>query len=50
MLYTKDIHAEFKRLKARGVVFRGEPDDTGPVICVKFEDTCGNHINLIQSK
>ena len=43
---TKDIYAEYNRLKKLGVVFRGEPEDGG----VKFEDTCGNLINLIQVK
>ena len=50
ILHTKDIQAEYTRLKNLGVVFRGEPEDTGPVITVKFEDTCGNLINLIQLK
>jgi catechol 2,3-dioxygenase-like lactoylglutathione lyase family enzyme len=47
---TKDIYAEYNRLKKLGVVFRGEPEDGGPVLTVKFEDTCGNLINLIQVK
>ena len=47
---TQDIFAEYQRLKAGGVVFRGEPEDSGPVFTVKFEDTCGNLINLIQPK
>lgn len=45
---TKDIDAEFKRLKANGVVFRGEPQAMGPIQTVLFEDTCGNLINLVQ--
>jgi predicted enzyme related to lactoylglutathione lyase len=45
---SRDIHAEFARLKARGVVFRGEPTVMGPVTVVLFEDTCGNLINLVQ--
>lgn len=45
---TKDIDAEFKRLKANGVVFRGEPQAMGPIKTVLFEDTCGNLINLVQ--
>ena len=45
---SSDIHAEFKRLKARGVQFRGEPTKMGPVTIVLFEDTCGNLINLVQ--
>jgi len=45
---TKDIAAEVERLKARGVKFRGEPQDMGPIKVVVFEDTCGNLINLVQ--
>lgn len=45
---TKDITAEYARLKARGVKFRGEPKSVGPVTVVLFEDTCGNLINLVQ--
>ncbi|MCE9532924.1 MAG: VOC family protein [Planctomycetes bacterium] len=45
---TKDIHAEYKRLKEHGVNFRGEPVNMGPITAVLFEDTCGNLINLVQ--
>ena len=45
---TKDIAAEYERLKALGVKFRGEPTSMGPIIAVVFEDTCGNLINLVQ--
>ena len=45
---TKDIQAEYLRLKALGVVFRGEPRSMGPISAVTFEDTCGNLINLVQ--
>ncbi len=47
-LTTKDIRTEYERLKARGVVFRGEPQTHGPVTVALFEDTCGNLINLVQ--
>jgi catechol 2,3-dioxygenase-like lactoylglutathione lyase family enzyme len=47
-LITRDIEADFARLKAKGVVFRGEPAPQGPIINVLFEDTCGNLINLVQ--
>lgn len=47
-LITQDIAADVARLKARGVVFRGEPAAMGPIIAVVFEDTCGNLINLVQ--
>jgi catechol 2,3-dioxygenase-like lactoylglutathione lyase family enzyme len=45
---TGDIAAEYARLRARGVVFRGEPQAMGPVTVALFEDTCGNLINLVQ--
>ena len=45
---TTDMEAEYQRLKARGVRFRGEPANVGPIITVLFEDTCGNLINLVQ--
>lgn len=45
---TKDIQAEYQRLKQLGVVFRGEPKSMGPITAVVFEDTCGNLINLVQ--
>ena len=45
---TMDISAEYARLKERGVTFRGEPKNMGPVTVVLFEDGCGNLINLVQ--
>jgi predicted enzyme related to lactoylglutathione lyase len=45
---TSDIDGEFRRLKERGVQFRGEPKEMGPITAVLFEDTCGNLINLVQ--
>ena len=45
---TSDIHADVTRLKGRGVRFRGEPTATGPIVSVRFEDGCGNLINLVQ--
>jgi len=47
---TNDIQAEYQRLKARGITFFGEPEDAGPVWTVKFDDTCGNLLNLLQVK
>lgn len=47
-LITKDIAADFNRLTALGVQFRGEPKSMGPITAVTFEDTCGNLINLVQ--
>jgi predicted enzyme related to lactoylglutathione lyase len=45
---TSNIQDEFKRLKERGGVFRGEPESMGSIIAVMFEDTCGNLIQLVQ--
>ena len=45
---SSDISAEYARLKALGVHFRGEPKNMGPIASVLFEDTCGNLINLVQ--
>ncbi len=45
---TNDIDSEYRRLKALGASFRGEPKSMGPIIAVLFEDTCGNLINLVQ--
>jgi catechol 2,3-dioxygenase-like lactoylglutathione lyase family enzyme len=45
---TPDIDAEYRRLAARGVKFRGEPKQMGPIKAVNFEDTCGNLVNLVQ--
>lgn len=45
---STDIHADFARLKAAGVVFRGVPAVMGSVTVVVFEDTCGNLMNLVQ--
>lgn len=47
---TADVKAEHARLRARGVTFRGEPQDLGPVLGVMFEDGCGNLLHLVQPK
>ena len=45
---SKDIRAEYERLKELGVSFRGEPEKSGMIVSTLFEDTCGNLINLVQ--
>ena len=45
---VRDIEAEFKRLKALGVVFTQEPTRMGPVSIAVCADTCGNLIQLYQ--
>ena len=49
VLGTKDIQADYERLKDLGVVFRGEPKKTDWGTQVVFEDTCGNLIQLHQA-
>ena len=46
---SNDIHAEYERLRARGVTFRKPPTAMGPVTIAVFEDTCGNLIQIAQS-
>ena len=45
---STDIHAEYARLKALGVQFRSEPTQAGPVTIARFDDGCGNIIQLHQ--
>ena len=49
-MVSRDIKAEVQRLKALGVVFRGEPQEAGWGANVMFEDGCGNLINLVELK
>lgn len=43
-----DLRAEYERMKALGVAFRGEPTQMGPTLAVSFDDTCGNLIQLYE--
>ncbi|MEL7026340.1 MAG: VOC family protein [Pseudomonadota bacterium] len=45
-----NLAAEHARLVARGVTFTTEPLDAGPVRMAVFDDTCGNLIQLIETK
>lgn len=47
---TNDIQADYERLKAKGVVFRGEPETSDWGTSVVFEDTFGNLIQLHQNE
>lgn len=47
-LYTEDLAVEYARLKAKGVIFRGEPQAMGPTKFADFDDTCGNLIRLVE--
>ncbi|MCB0032673.1 MAG: VOC family protein [Anaerolineales bacterium] len=43
-----DIHAEYERLKAAGVLFSMEPTNMGGTTIAMLDDTCGNLIQLYQ--
>jgi catechol 2,3-dioxygenase-like lactoylglutathione lyase family enzyme len=45
---TEDVEAEAQKLRERGVVVRGEPENMGPIKAVMFEDGCGNLIHLVE--
>lgn len=47
-LITKDVVADYERLSALGVVFRGAPEVMGPITATTFEDGCGNLVHLVQ--
>jgi len=49
-LNTRDLRADVARMTAKGVRFRGEPQDLGPILSVLFEDGCGNLIHLVEAK
>ncbi len=46
---SRDIDAEYARLKAAGVTFRSEPVNQGPNRLAMFEDGCGNLLQLVQT-
>jgi len=47
---VEDIQKEYERLKKLGVVFKKEPTTTEWGIEAIFDDTCGNFIQLYQTK
>lgn len=47
---VEDLAAEYARLTGRGVVFTQPPTDIGPAVVAVFDDTCGNLIQLIETK
>jgi len=51
-LGSVDLDAEYERLVARGVKFRGPPSSGGEGVpkIATFDDTCGNYIMLFEVK
>lgn len=48
VISTNDIHAEYERLKDKGVVFRQPPTKTAYGTTAIFDDTCGNYVQIYQ--
>ncbi|MDT9002457.1 VOC family protein [Paucibacter sp. APW11] len=47
---TDALDAEVARLRERGLQFRGEIADMGPIRAIMFADGCGNLIHLVEPK
>ncbi|MEU2789108.1 VOC family protein [Streptomyces sp. NPDC007100] len=45
-----DVQAEFDRLRGLGVIFTQEPLAMGDVTTAVLDDTCGNLIQIVQTK
>ncbi|MFI2199465.1 VOC family protein [Streptomyces sp. NPDC020192] len=45
-----DLRGEYARLRGLGVRFTHPPQRQGPVLAAVFDDTCGNLVQLIQSR
>ena len=50
MFAVDDVEAEHARLEARGVRFTTPPTDVGAAVIAVFDDTCGNLIQIVQTK
>ena len=48
MFTVGDVDKEYERLTTLGVSFSMPPTQMGPVKLVVLDDTCGNHIQLVQ--
>jgi uncharacterized protein YndB with AHSA1/START domain len=47
---VEDIQKEYEILKKAGVVFKSEPTEMGPTTQAVLDDTCGNLIQIYQTK
>jgi len=48
MVGVEDVRKEYDRLLKHGVKFTIETKEMGEVTIAVFDDTCGNHIQIIQ--
>jgi catechol 2,3-dioxygenase-like lactoylglutathione lyase family enzyme len=45
---VEDVQREYERLETMGIAFSVKPTEMGTVKIAVFNDTCGNHIQLVQ--
>lgn len=45
---VEDVQKEYERLGTTGIEFSVKPTEMGTVKIAVFNDTCGNHIQLVQ--
>jgi len=48
ILHTKDVQADYERIKAKGGEFIMPPTDVTASIIAQLNDTCGNIIQFVQ--
>jgi len=48
LLHTKDVKADYERIKAKGGAFIMPPTDVTASIIAQVDDTCGNIIQFVQ--
>jgi predicted enzyme related to lactoylglutathione lyase len=48
MFFTDDVHADYERMKERGVEFTMSPKDVTASKIAMLNDTCGNLIQITQ--
>ena len=46
--YVDSVQHEYDRLLAMGVIFSVKPTEMGTVKIAVFDDTCGNHIQVVE--
>lgn len=50
MFGVDDVEVEYERLKQRGVEFRVPPTEMGAATVAAFDDTCGNWIQIAETR
>jgi hypothetical protein len=49
-LWVRTVHREFERLRALGFELTQDSAEMGPVSTAVFDDTCGNVIQITQTR